>query len=107
MPRVPYGQLLEIDAMGYDVESKPMLEAHRIRLRVLAPAIFYSKDRINLSWLEDHLNLGLERFFAHGKVTSLMMDFGFERLPESFDSNYDELSLKDAMWLRRPAFPLP
>ncbi|PSH05041.1 MAG: hypothetical protein CXZ00_02470 [Acidobacteria bacterium] len=61
-------------ALGYSLASKPMLAAKTVRLRVLAPASYYSG--FQMSWLQSEFNAGL----THVTSSEFEMDFQFETM---------------------------
>ncbi len=58
--------------------QRDLLQAEKIRLRVLAPAKYYEK--YDLSCLENGIKNGLANFLAQRKF-AFEMDFKFETLP--------------------------
>ncbi|HEU5098341.1 MAG TPA: hypothetical protein VFU22_04950 [Roseiflexaceae bacterium] len=66
-------------ALGYDPSTKELLRAQAIRLRVLAPAAFYTG--LDFSWLATSLTQGLMQYLATVPDLALTMDLAFEAFP--------------------------
>lgn len=76
---------LNLDALGYDPNIKPILDASHVHLRLLAPARFYAPFIENSDWLqllENSLNEGIGSIVQE---TNFAMTFAFEHFPEEFD----------------------
>ena len=73
---------------GYDKNSKELLRASQVHLRVLAPYEYYTPYRspqlYQLQWLEAFLNEGLHGFLKDHIHPALHMDFQFEAFPLDF-----------------------
>jgi hypothetical protein len=78
---------LNLDALDYDPNIKPILDASHVHLRLLAPARFYAPFIENSDWLqrlENSLNEGIGSIVQE---TNFDMTFAFEHFPEEFDWN--------------------
>lgn len=75
-----------------------LLDAEHIDLRVLAPAVFYS--RFKLAELEQSVDRGIQSL---GREQSVALTFGFDILPEQLESFplLDEATLMDVLADRR------
>lgn len=97
------------------VQPRPMLTCDNLHLRVLAPFLYYDKyydnrrvdkRRVNLTWLEKKLCLGLEEYSQTKAGAAPKMDFGFEMFPEEFkESGMNSADhIRNALKDRLPAY---
>jgi len=69
---------VRLEGLGYD-PGNPLLSAHRISLKVLAPPEAYRQG--SLEKLETALNAGLHHLVSRLPVAGIQMDFCFEQFP--------------------------
>lgn len=100
-----YGILYILSRIHYDTEqkqTKELLQAETIHLRILAPFEFYNE--YNLGWLETTLNSGLKSFISNIDKVKCDMDFQFETFPEDFDVKTIQNKCLDAIHKKYPVW---
>ena len=95
--------------LGYDRQSKELLQAKAVGLRVLAPFHFYERFKkktpnrlFDLQWIEKEIPAGFKEFLTKRRCLSpdLIEDFKFEAFPVNFVWNPaapDQIMVADAL----------